>query len=83
MCASIERTPRGLNGNGRVNPYEDPNRRVMDRVEDLLSRMTIEEKVGLMSPPASARRSSSRTKAASRSARRSAVPGSPGAKRRS
>ncbi len=41
-------TYRDLNKNGRLDPYEDPRRPVEERVEDLLSRMTLEEKAGLM-----------------------------------
>src|SRR3954464_8892478 len=39
---------RDLNGNGRLDPYEDPRLPVEERVADLLSQMTLEEKVGLM-----------------------------------
>ena len=39
---------RDLNGNGRVDPYEDPRRPVEERVDDLLSQLTLEEKAGLM-----------------------------------
>ncbi|WP_270887012.1 glycoside hydrolase family 3 protein [Pedococcus sp. 5OH_020] len=39
---------RDLNGNGRMDPYEDPRLPVEERVEDLLGRMSLEEKVGLM-----------------------------------
>jgi beta-glucosidase len=39
---------RDLNKNGRLDPYEDPNRPVEERVDDLLGQMTLEEKVGLM-----------------------------------
>ena len=39
---------RDLNGNGRLDPYEDPRLPVEDRVEDLLGRLSLEEKVGLM-----------------------------------
>jgi beta-glucosidase len=39
---------RDLNKNGRLDPYEDPRLPVADRVEDLLARLTVEEKVGLM-----------------------------------
>lgn len=42
---------RDLNGNGRVDPYEDPTRPVEERVEDLLAQMTLEEKAGLMFHP--------------------------------
>ena len=43
-----DRTRRDLNKNGRLDPYEDPRRPVEERVADLLPRMTLEEKVGLM-----------------------------------
>jgi beta-glucosidase len=39
---------RDLNGNGQMDPYEDPRRAVDERVEDLLGRLSLEEKVGLM-----------------------------------
>lgn len=39
---------RDLNKNGRLDPYEDPRRPIEERVEDLLSQMTLEEKAGLM-----------------------------------
>ena len=39
---------RDLNGNGRLDPYEDPSRPIEERVEDLLAQMTLEEKAGLM-----------------------------------
>jgi beta-glucosidase-like glycosyl hydrolase len=39
---------RDLNGNGRMDRYEDPRLDVATRVEDLLSRLSLEEKVGLM-----------------------------------
>lgn len=39
---------RDLNGDGRLNVYEDSRAPIADRVEDLLSQMTVEEKVGLM-----------------------------------
>ena len=46
---------RDLNKNGRMDPYEDARRTVEERVEDLLGRMTLEEKAGLlfhaMAPP--------------------------------
>jgi beta-glucosidase len=35
---------RDLNGNGELDPYEDPRQPVEDRVADLLARMTLEEK---------------------------------------
>jgi beta-glucosidase len=39
---------RDLNKNGRLDPYEDSRRPVDERVEDLLSQMTLEEKAGMM-----------------------------------
>lgn len=39
---------RDLNGNGVMDPYEDPRRPVQERVEDLLGRLSLEEKAGLM-----------------------------------
>lgn len=39
---------RDLNGNGVMDPYEDPRLPVEERVEDLLRRLSLEEKVGLM-----------------------------------
>ncbi len=39
---------RDLNHNGVMDPFEDPGRAVEDRVEDLLGRLSLEEKVGLM-----------------------------------
>jgi len=42
---------RDLNGNGALDPYEDWRLPVPQRVEDLLSRMTLEEKVGQMLHP--------------------------------
>ncbi len=41
-------TFRDLNKNGRLDPYEDPRQPVEERVEDLISQMTLEEKAGLM-----------------------------------
>ncbi len=41
-------SPRDLNKNGRIDPYEDPTRPIDERVEDLLGQMTLEEKAGLM-----------------------------------
>lgn len=41
-------TFRDLNRNGKLDPYEDWRLPVDKRVEDLLSRMTLEEKAGLM-----------------------------------
>ncbi|MFI6156463.1 glycoside hydrolase family 3 protein [Kitasatospora sp. NPDC051170] len=39
---------RDLNHNGTMEPYEDPRLPVEERVEDLLGRMTVEEKAALM-----------------------------------
>lgn len=39
---------RDLNHNGVMDPFEDPGLPVEDRVEDLLGRLSLEEKVGLM-----------------------------------
>jgi beta-glucosidase len=39
---------RDLNKNGRMDPYEDSRRPVEERIDDLLSQMTLEEKAGLM-----------------------------------
>lgn len=39
---------RDLNHNGTMEPYEDPRLPVEDRVTDLLARMTLEEKAGLL-----------------------------------
>ncbi|WP_377644269.1 glycoside hydrolase family 3 protein [Oryzobacter terrae] len=39
---------RDLNGNGVMDPYEDPRLAPEARVEDLLGRLSLEEKVGLM-----------------------------------
>src|SRR4029453_11856040 len=52
-CMTFSTAPDGtvyrdLNGNGEMDPYEDPRRPVAERVRDLLSRMTVEEKAGLL-----------------------------------
>jgi beta-glucosidase-like glycosyl hydrolase len=39
---------RDLNGNDRMDPFEDPRLPVESRVDDLLGRLSLEEKVGLM-----------------------------------
>src|SRR6185503_850667 len=39
---------RDLNKNGKLDPYEDSRRPIDERIEDLLSQMTLEEKAGLM-----------------------------------
>ncbi len=41
-------TFRDLNKNGRLDPYEDSRRPIEERIADLLSQMTLEEKAGLM-----------------------------------
>jgi beta-glucosidase len=41
-------TFRDLNKNGRLDVYEDHRRPIEERVEDLLSQMTLEEKAGMM-----------------------------------
>jgi beta-glucosidase len=41
-------TFRDLNKNGRLDPYEDPGCPIEERVADLLSQMTLEEKAGMM-----------------------------------
>jgi beta-glucosidase len=41
-------TFRDLNKNGRLDPYEDSRLPVDQRVEDLLSQLTLDEKAGLM-----------------------------------
>jgi beta-glucosidase len=45
------RVVRDLNGNGQLDPYEDPRLPLEERVDDLLARMTLEEKAGLMFHP--------------------------------
>ncbi len=39
---------RDLNNNGQLDPYENPELPIKERIEDLLSRMTLEEKAGMM-----------------------------------
>jgi len=41
-------SPSLLKHNGAVEPYRDPARPVDERAEDLISRMTLEEKAGLL-----------------------------------
>ncbi|MBN1934373.1 MAG: glycoside hydrolase family 3 C-terminal domain-containing protein [Anaerolineae bacterium] len=43
---------KDLNGNGKLDPYEDWRRPVEERVNDLIAQMTLEEKAGLMVHPA-------------------------------
>ena len=42
---------KDLNKNGSLDPYEDWRLPMQDRIADLVSRMTLEEKVGLMFHP--------------------------------
>ena len=42
---------KDLDKNGELDPYEDWRRPVAERVDDLISRMTLEEKAGLMVGP--------------------------------
>jgi beta-glucosidase len=42
---------RDLNGNGRMDPYEDPRLSAEERVADLLPRLSLEEKAGLLFQP--------------------------------
>lgn len=44
-------TFRDLNANGKLDVYEDSREKVEARISDVLSQMTIEEKVGLMWHP--------------------------------
>ncbi|MEI5527021.1 glycoside hydrolase family 3 N-terminal domain-containing protein [Streptomyces brasiliscabiei] len=46
--ASGSTTFRDLNGNGRMEPYENPRLSAEERTEDLLTRLSLEEKVGLL-----------------------------------
>ena len=39
---------RDLNKNDQIDPYEDSNQPIGERIEDLLGRMTLEEKAGMM-----------------------------------
>lgn len=39
---------RDLNKNGRLDSYEDPQRTIEERVDDLLAQMTLEEKAGML-----------------------------------
>lgn len=53
IAPEFQRTPDGtvfrdLNGNGVMDPYENPGLPVAERVEDLLGRLSLEEKAGLM-----------------------------------
>lgn len=48
---AVAGTYRDLNGNGVMDPYENPALPVADRVADLVSRLSLEEKAGLMFHP--------------------------------
>lgn len=48
LLAAGEQVARDLNGNGKLDVYEDPRAPVEERVDDLLQQMTVAEKVGLM-----------------------------------
>ena len=53
LAPEFQRTSEGivyrdLNGNGIMDPYENPGLPVRERVEDLLGRLSLEEKAGLM-----------------------------------
>lgn len=53
VATEFQRTPDGtvfrdLNGNGIMEPYENPGLPVAERAEDLLGRLSLEEKAGLM-----------------------------------
>ncbi len=53
MTRSRSTTPDGieyrdLNGNGRLDPYEDPRLSPEERVADLVPRLSLEEKAGLV-----------------------------------
>jgi beta-glucosidase len=39
---------KDLNGNGKLDPYEDWRCPVAERVDDLVARMSLDEKAGLM-----------------------------------
>jgi beta-glucosidase len=52
--SAIEAMGRDLNRNGVLDPYEDPSQPLEQRVEDLLARMTLEEKAGMMFLPMAA-----------------------------
>ncbi|MFK5688349.1 glycoside hydrolase family 3 protein [Ornithinimicrobium sp. LYQ92] len=39
---------RDLNGNGRLDPFEDPRLPAAERVEDLLGRLSLAERIGLL-----------------------------------
>lgn len=47
-CKQVGVDYRDLNKNGQIDPYENPNFAIEDRLDDLLSRMTLKEKAGQM-----------------------------------
>ena len=50
-CAATLAAPRQPGPTPGALPYQDPRRPVAERVDDLLARMTIDEKVGQMTQP--------------------------------
>lgn len=48
ITARPETSYRDLNGNGRMDPFENPQLSAEERTADLLSRLSLEEKVGLL-----------------------------------
>jgi beta-glucosidase len=54
---------RDLNGNGTMEPYEDPTLPVPERVADLVSRMSLDEKAGLLFHPRPGKTARSRMRA--------------------
>ena len=48
LVSDSQSTIRDLNKNGKVDPYEDPQRPIEERVDDLLSQMRLDEKAGVM-----------------------------------
>src|SRR5690242_5610798 len=48
MITEADFSFRDLNKNGRLDPYEDARRPIEERVTDLLSQMTLEEKAGML-----------------------------------
>src|SRR5690242_21571563 len=47
-CCNVKAATAAKTGVTVVQPYRDPSRSVQDRVEDLLGRLTLEDKAGLM-----------------------------------
>jgi beta-glucosidase len=49
FSTAADGTPyRDLNHNGAIDPYEDPRRRPEERADDLVARLSLDEKIGLM-----------------------------------